>query len=439
LSTGLRINSGKDDPAGLIAAAQLGNEIGSTNAAISNTKSAENMINTADGALSQITTLLNDIRSLITQTANNAVLSSDQIAANQTQIESSLQAINRISQTTTYQNKNLLDGSLGYDYTYTTPGNVTNLTIQQAIKSGMSTDDPMSVSVAITTAAAQATVDETAAFGSSKLKYDVVFQLVGSKGSVVFTLKKDTAVTDVEAEINAVQDATGVTSDATGNLSSVGYGSDAIVNVNIYSQGALGGLTTASATGDDIVATVNGTAAQGKGNTFSVNTAQLAMSATVADGDDTAFAFDITGGGALFQLGSNINTNNQASLGIQSVDTGSLGGVDGLLYELTSGGDADLATNITKAANIVDEALNQITSLRGRLGTFQKSTLETNINALSDTVTALTNAQSTIQDADFAAETANLTRAQILVQSGTAVLQVANKQPKDVLALLQNL
>ncbi len=99
LSTGLRINSGKDDPAGMIAAAQLGSEIASTNAAISNTTTGQQHdLDTADSALSQVTTLLNNIRTLITQTANSAAMSPDQIAANQQQIDSSLDAINRIAQ-----------------------------------------------------------------------------------------------------------------------------------------------------------------------------------------------------------------------------------------------------------------------------------------------------------------------------------------------------
>ena len=117
LSTGLRINSGKDDPAGMISAAQLGSEINSTNSAISNSKTAEQIIDTADSALSQVTSLLNDIRGLITQAANKGAMSASQIAANQSQVNSSLDAINRIAQTTNYQGLNLLDGSMGYQYT----------------------------------------------------------------------------------------------------------------------------------------------------------------------------------------------------------------------------------------------------------------------------------------------------------------------------------
>ena len=86
---------------------------------------------------------------------------------------------------------------------------------------------------------------------------------------------------------------------------------------------------------------------------------------------------------------------------------------------------------------IVEEAINQVTGLRGRLGAFQRTSLETNRNALNDTLVNLTDAESQIRDADFAEETASLTRAQILVQSGTVVLQITNQNPQNVLALLR--
>jgi flagellin len=114
-----------------------------------------------------------------------------------------------------------------------------------------------------------------------------------------------------------------------------------------------------------------------------------------------------------------------------------LGGVNGKLFQLGSGGTADLSTDTTAAARIVEEAINQVTSLRGRLGAFQRTSLETNRNALNDTLINLTEAESLIRDADFAAETAALTRAQILVQSGTTVLAVANQNPQNVLSLLR--
>ena len=175
----------------------------------------------------------------------------------------------------------------------------------------------------------------------------------------------------------------------------------------------------------------------GDGNSFSVKTATLNMTATVTAGSSTDFAFTITGGGGLFQVGPEVVSNQQARIGIFSVNTGRLGGTSGRLYELGSGEAADLFTDPSTAASIVDEVSSKVASLRGRLGAFQATTLESNINSLNDTLENLTEAESSIRDADFAAETANLTRAQILVQSGVSVLAIANSNPQNILALLR--
>jgi flagellin len=124
-------------------------------------------------------------------------------------------------------------------------------------------------------------------------------------------------------------------------------------------------------------------------------------------------------------------------MGIQSVDTSTLGGTVGRLYEIGSGNDADLTNNTSKAGQILQAALNSITSLRGQLGAFQTATIDTNISTLTSAVTNLTAAQSSIQDADFASESANLSREQILVQSGTTVAGIASSTPANVLSLLQ--
>src|SRR5205823_2694319 len=114
LSTGLRINSGKDDPAGLIASENLRRDITAANTAVSNSQQASELIATADSALGQISGLLNDIRGLVVQAANTGVLSTDQIAANQLQVDSSLEAIDRIAKVTNFQGRKLLDGTLDF-------------------------------------------------------------------------------------------------------------------------------------------------------------------------------------------------------------------------------------------------------------------------------------------------------------------------------------
>ncbi len=161
------------------------------------------------------------------------------------------------------------------------------------------------------------------------------------------------------------------------------------------------------------------------------------LSLTVVDGTNASIAFNITDGGAVFQLGPDVVSNQQARIGISSVNTGSLGGNAGRLYQLRSGQNAALDTDTTLAGSIVDEVITDVVELRGRLGAFQRTTLQSNIASLSDTLVNLTAAESSIRDADFAKESAALTRAQILVQSGTSVLAIANQNPQNVLSLLR--
>jgi len=222
------------------------------------------------------------------------------------------------------------------------------------------------------------------------------------------------------------------------------YGSDAFVSVR-----ALNGTTftvtdqnnqiSTRNAGTDVDILVNGIRAVGKGLQASINTAALDLTfsiyETLANGATTSFR--IVGGGAQFQLGPDVVSNQQARLGVQSVNTAKLGGVAGRLFELRSGGPKSLTGDVNDAAAVVEEVISQITTLRGRLGAFQRTTVETNINSLNDALENLTAAESAIRDADFAAESASLTRAQILVQSGVSVLSIANQNPQAVLALLR--
>jgi len=283
---------------------------------------------------------------------------------------------------------------------------------------------------------------------SGGLTQDAVFSLSGQTGSEVFSFETGTSISQLANAINLVKDATGVEANVnvdgtTLELVSSLYGSSAFVDIQVIDEAAGGaiqtglGSTSARDNGTDVVASVNGISAKANGNFISINTATLDLNTTVETGFTGSIAFNITGGGALFQLGPDVVSNQQARIGITSVNTARLGGVSGKLFQLGSGGTADLSTDPTQGALIVEDAINQVTSLRGRLGAFQRTSLETNRNALGDTLVNLTDAESQVRDADFAAETAALTRAQILVQSGTTVLQITNQNPQNVLALLR--
>ncbi len=226
-------------------------------------------------------------------------------------------------------------------------------------------------------------------------------------------------------------------------LKSSDFGSDSFVSAKALSgsfstKDSTGAAATRN-TGTDVQARVNGVQATGRGLEASLNTSTLDLSFTVNQNfqDNSSFNFSIDGGGAIFQLGPDVVSNQQARIGIQGVNTATLGGVSGTLFELRSGGGKDLTTDAKSAAKVIDEVITSVTSLRGRLGAFQKTTLDTNISTLNDTLETLTSAESSIRDADFAAESARLTRAQILVQAGTSVLQIANQNPQNVLALLR--
>src|SRR3954451_5131224 len=114
LSSGLRINRGADDPAGLIASESLRSEINGITQAIDTSSRASNVISTAEGALSEVASLLLNVKDLVVQAANAGALSPDEIKANQLQVDSAVQSITRISNTTTFAGLKLLNGGLDY-------------------------------------------------------------------------------------------------------------------------------------------------------------------------------------------------------------------------------------------------------------------------------------------------------------------------------------
>ena len=154
-------------------------------------------------------------------------------------------------------------------------------------------------------------------------------------------------------------------------------------------------------------------------------------------------AFEITGGGAIFQIGPTITFNQQVGVGLQSVGESRVGGtmLGGVRYYLDSIKSGQLNSlvsgQVSDASLIVDAAIEEIAVLRGRLGAFERNMLDTNIRSLQVGLENVTASESKVRDADFALETSALTRAQILAQAGTAVLATANLNAQNVLALLQ--
>jgi flagellin len=190
---------------------------------------------------------------------------------------------------------------------------------------------------------------------------------------------------------------------------------------------------------------INGAAVTGDGLKIKVVSANLEADFTLNAAANTTGAsktFGVTGGGATFNIGSQVNTANQASIGLGNINTGSVGKFvsNGVVYSLSDlGSGKTAATNngdTNLAQQIVNTAIKDIASLRGRLGAFQKNVLGSSVNSLNVALENVAASNSAIRDTDFATETANLTRSQILAQAAGSVLQQANQSPQSVLRLL---
>jgi len=445
LSTGLKINSGADDPAGLIASEGLKSEMAGISTAINNSQQASNVISTADGALGEVSSLLQTITGLVDQAANSGAMSPDEIAANQLQVDSAVQTITRISNSTEFNGLHLIDGSLDYLTSGVNSTAIQGLTISQA---DLGTNTSMPVQVNVMTSAKPATLEFTA----SAVHSPVTLQIQGTQGTQSLSFTSGTTASAIAFAINTNSDSTGVTA-ALNNpanaasgiaLTSTGYGSSSFVSVQAQT-GTFNTVTTTGAaktreTGTDAVATINGQVVVGDGLELKLNTSSLNVDMTLSSkfgAGKTSFA--ITGGGAAFQLGPEVTSSEQISIGVQSVAADKLGNKTlGFLSDIVTGGSASLVSgNAAKASQIVSDAITQVSNLRGSLGAFESDTLNTNIDSLNVALENVTSSQSSIADTDFAAETANLSRAQILVQAGTSVLATANSTPQNVLHLLQ--
>jgi len=289
-------------------------------------------------------------------------------------------------------------------------------------------------------------------FRSSAVVSTVTLEVTGNDGTEALTFVSGTTASAIAYAVNRITDATGVAADlinpanaASGLVfKSNAFGSRQFVSVSAqkgtFAATDTQGNTRQRVVGRDAVATVNGALTVGDGLALKANTTgldiELNLDKTFGQGT-TSFA--VTGGGALFQLGAQVVSNQQVNVGIQSVAASKLGDNDvGFLNDIITGGNASLVSGNTRGASlIIERAINQVAVLRGRLGAFEKNTLQTNANSLGVALENVTSSESSIRDADFAQETAALTRAQILTQAGTSVLSTANSTPQSVLSLLQ--
>ncbi|HWW29296.1 MAG TPA: flagellin [Steroidobacteraceae bacterium] len=483
LSSGLRINSASDDAAGLAISQQFTTQINGTNQAVRNANDAVSEAQTTAGALNTIVNNLQSIRTLAVEAANGSNSSSDRVALNN-QVQQQVAEISQIAQQTTFNGLNVLNGTSGTTV-YQVGANVGD-TIAVSLGQGVAANQigqystltgtavptgtqlTSTASVTLNNGTSTVTVGPSANYVGANLPYqgaDSAYAkaaAVNAAGLQGLTATAATSVTDTAAftnivgatsgtaGVNYVATTYGLTINGTviygaGNVVASGStltGSQVATQINLFSgstgvtasigngtTGLNGALILSNTDGSSINAVqtialgtlgVGGAAGSGTGATATVAAAGGGTTnygkVTLTDANPVTITDNGTGGGsaALGFVTGNATTLGTASLANQSVLTVA-------------------AANSTITS--VDSALATVSAFQSALGAIQNR-FASAVSNLTSTAQNLTQSRSTIQDANFAAETANLTQAQVLEQAGISVLAQANQQPQLILKLL---
>ena len=440
LSTGLRINTGKDDPPGLIASEALRATKTAIEAAQYNIVRAGNVVSVAESGLAEINRLLTDLEELVDKSSNEAGLTDAERNANQLEIDAILTSINRIAKTTEFQGKKLLGGALEY----TTSGAVaSSFATVSVLGAKLNPGSYQDVSVNVYASAQTARL----VYSGATISQGVTVEIGGNIGTEALSFVSGTTIGSIRDAVNQNTVLTGVSAAVSGSslvFNSTEYGAKQFVSVKaIEGTFAVSGGDAGSDKdfGRDVGVTINGINAVTDGLTARIQSSVLSIQIELTEDRATNVGsklFQITGGGADFMITPTVSLAGMESLGIPSVSSSRLGRASlGFLNSLGTGQTNSVASrNFATAQRIVREAQTQTAELRGRLAAFQKNTLTTMANSLGIAFENTTAAESAIRDADFATETSNLTRSQILVQSASTALRLANVQPQSVLQLL---
>ena len=456
LSTGVRINSAKDDAAGLAISTRMTANIRGMAAAIRNSNDGISLTQTAEGSLSAIQDNLQRIRELAVQSANSGNSPSDRKSLN-LEAQQMITEIDRVAANAAFNGSKLLDGSFK------------NKDFQ--VGSGNDASDRITISIGSAKAATLGTVGATTTSTASAALVNSTGALlagdVAIKGFAISASVSDgISYADANASaiaksnaINASSALTGITAQAEANAKTSGTVTGTVgvnagtLSVNGIDIGALSAVTTATERANQLVAAINAVSAQ-TGVTATNSSNAVVMAAV--DGRNITTQLSATTGGiagfdtvttastalAGYKLYSNSGdttvaaTGTTASLlklglsGSNSLSTTSISGQTVTSVDISSQDGAQ------RALNILDSAIDTITNSRANLGAYQNR-FEAAISNLETTSTNLQASRSRILDTDYAKETTNLAKAQIVQQAATAMLAQANQSSQSVLALLK--
>ncbi len=476
LSSGLRINSAKDDAAGMAISERMTSQIRGSNQASRNANDGISLAQTAEGDLGSISDNLQRMRELSVQAANASNSDSDR-AALQTEVTALKSEIDRVSKNSSFNGVKLLDGSFNAQTFQIGANNTANDRVTIAKIASARTSE---LGSAGQTSSAKVTSNATTtALAAGDLTLNG--QQVGASNVGAAPGQSAASAYSVANAINAVSAQSGVTAIANANnvqgsaataFTAVAAGTFSVNGVDV---GAVAAGTNAAGQGANVAAAINKISSQ-TGVTASADATTGAVKLTAADGRDVSLGMNGTAAtagdattaktGLQAQLGLTVGTQAitagnvaaaaQTTHGTVSLSSNSsagivVGGAAAASAGLTAGTtaatvvssvdsienvDVSTAAGAQKALDAIDGALKTINSSRSDLGALQNR-FSSVVSGLATTTENLSASKSRITDTDFAKETANMTRSQILQQAGTAMLAQANQLPNSVMSLLR--
>ncbi|MBV1910146.1 MAG: flagellin [Kangiellaceae bacterium] len=451
LSTGLRINSAKDDAAGLQISNALTSQINGLGVAVRNANDGISIAQTAEGALQETTNILQRIRDLSIQSANGTN-SSEQRSALQQEVSQLQQEITRIADTTSFGGRNLLDGTFGTSLLQV--GSEANQTISITVNNAKATSlgsDVLSATGTVINSTVAAAVNTNGINAETDLSITTADG--GTITGIAYAVNSD-AQTIADA-INTAASGIGITATATNSVSFGNLSATSGETVSFTLNGTAVSTTLDNANDlTQVAAAINGVqGSTGITATFASSTDKTSLTLTAIDGRDISLAafavttdtvtFDfgatagIAEGTAELQVGTLTLDSSKGAVTLATGDT-EVFATASQQSQFSSVNDIDIssAAGAQLAIDVLDAAIQGVDSNRADLGAIQNR-LSSTISNLGSIIENVSAARSRIRDTDFASETAELAKNQVLQQAGLSILAQANASSQSVLSLLQ--
>ena len=461
LSSGLRINSAKDDAAGLAIAERFTSQIRGSDQALRNANDGVSLSQVAEGSLSEVSNSLQRVRELAVQAANATNSTSDRAALN-AEVNQLVAEINRQAQTTQFNGQKILDGSFTSS-TYQVGANANETITATTANFLTSKYGNFRIGAQVATASnpegdlvAGSTANAVASSAAATNRVaGTSFVINGAAGSATITYAVGDSAKTAAALVNAQTGTTGVTASALTKFDLTAAVASASYSLNITSDNSTA-VTVSFAVGATLnadglsagVNAINNVASQ-TGVTAKVNSTGLGITLTNASGNNITIANGAASTAALTIGGTSTAAGASAiGTGQLSLDSDKSFGVTGAtatdFFSVTASSqlqavsalDVTSVAAATRSLSIVDSALATVNGQRAQFGALQNR-FQSTINSLQTRSENLSAARSRIEDTDFAKETGMLTRGQILQQAGIAMVAQANALPQSVLSLLK--